>query len=481
MVSIIEVTDKAQLRRFVDYPNELYKDVPQFVPATYGDDLSDWDRSKNPAFEYCDARCWLAMRDGEIVGRIGAIHSRKANDKWGANRLRFTQVDFIDDPEVSSALFRTVEAWAKELDCAVHGPLGFTDMDREGMLVEGFARRSCFFTYYNYPYYIDHMAALGYVKDVDWIEELITVPEDEATIQRWEKISDFVLKRHRLHIHEARSRLSYLPLLKPFFELAQKLMAERANECNALRTMPRNTRGQSLLSGNVFCGHCGGRLTLTTNGTTRINAAGEKVGRKRIRYVCYNKTRKRSNCDGQTGYTMHILDKMVTDILHQVFDRMRSVEENEIISRTHRSAMVSLKKRLADAKAESAKAAKEYESLKLEIIKAVQGESAFPMEVLSELVNNARTRMLDANAQLTELNEEVEKSNQRIEAIKADYRRIMEWSEMFDGSDMDVKKMIAGYIIKRVDVYSDYRLHIELNMSFAQFELGLGSQEINPA
>ena len=260
------------------------------------------------------------------------------------------------------------------------------------------------------------------------------------------------------------------------FELAQKLMAERANECNALRTMPRNTRGQSLLSGNVFCGHCGGRLTLTTNGTTRINAAGEKVGRKRIRYVCYNKTRKRSNCDGQTGYTMHILDKMVTDILHQVFDRMRSVEENEIISRTHRSAMVSLKKRLADAKAESAKAAKEYESLKLEIIKAVQGESAFPMEVLSELVNNARTRMLDANAQLTELNEEVEKSNQRIEAIKADYRRIMEWSEMFDGSDMDVKKMIAGYIIKRVDVYSDYRLHIEFNMSFAQFELGLETE-----
>lgn len=140
--------------------------------------------------------------------------------------------------------------------------------------------------------------------------------------------------------------------------------------------------------------------------------------------MCYNKTRKRSNCDGQTGYTMHILDKMVTDILHQVFDRMRSVEENEIISRTHRSAMVSLKKRLADAKAESAKATKEYESLKLEIIKAVQGESAFPMDILSELVNNARTRMLDANAQLTELNKEVEKSNQRIEAIKADYRRI---------------------------------------------------------
>ena len=94
MVSIVEVTTKAQLRRFVDYPNQLYRGVPQFVPATYGDDLSDWDRQKNPAFSYCDARCWLAERDGEIVGRIGAIRSRKANEKWGTNRMRFTQVDF---------------------------------------------------------------------------------------------------------------------------------------------------------------------------------------------------------------------------------------------------------------------------------------------------------------------------------------------------------------------------------------------------
>lgn len=122
MVSIVEVTTKAQLRRFVDYPNQLYRGVPQFVPATYGDDLSDWDRQKNPAFSYCDARCWLAERDGEIVGRIGAIRSRKANEKWGTNRMRFTQVDFIDDPEVSAALFAAVEDWARELGCtAVHG------------------------------------------------------------------------------------------------------------------------------------------------------------------------------------------------------------------------------------------------------------------------------------------------------------------------------------------------------------------------
>ena len=220
MVSIIEVKTKKQLRCFVDYPNQLYRDVEQFVPATYGDDLEDWDRSKNPAFAYCDARCWLAYRDGEVVGRIGAILSRKSNEKWGTNRLRFTQVDFIDDPEVSRALFATVENWAREIGCtAVHGPLGFTDMDREGMLIDGFDRRGCFFTYYNFPYYKEHMAALGYVKDVDWIENLISVPTDERIFQRWEKIANYVLRHHHLHVYEVHNRLGYLPLLKRFFKL----------------------------------------------------------------------------------------------------------------------------------------------------------------------------------------------------------------------------------------------------------------------
>lgn len=220
MVSIVEVTTKAQRRLFVDYPNQLYRDVPQFVPATFDDDMSDWDPKKNPAFAYCDARCFLAYRDDQIVGRIGAILSRKANEKWGTRRMRFTQVDFIDDPEVSRALFDTVEQWAREKGCnEVHGPLGFTDLDREGMLVEGFDRRSCFFTYYNYPYYIDHLTALGYGKDVDWVENYITVPYDEKTLQRWQRLSDFVLRRYNLHVFNARTRLSYFPILDKFFDL----------------------------------------------------------------------------------------------------------------------------------------------------------------------------------------------------------------------------------------------------------------------
>lgn len=257
------------------------------------------------------------------------------------------------------------------------------------------------------------------------------------------------------------------------FQLAQKLMEERVNEYNEKRTMPKNTRGQSLLSGNVFCGHCGGRLTLTTSGTVRTNANGEKIGRKRIRYVCYNKTRKRAECSGPTGYTMHILDKLVTDVLHEIFNRMEAVSEDEIISRTHRSAMVTLKERLAAAKAESAKATKDYDSLKAEVVKAIQGTSSFSMDVLSELVENARNKMMEANEALTSLNTELAENESKLDQIKADYHRILKWSEMFDSSDMEVKKMIAGYIIKRVYVYQDYRLRFELNMDIAQFNMGI--------
>ncbi len=226
MVSIVEVTTKAQRKLFVDYPNRLYQDVPQFVPATFDDDMSDWDPKKNPAFAYCEARCWLAYRDGGIVGRIGAILSHRANEKWGTKRMRFTQVDFIDDPEVSKALFDTVEQWALEKGCnEVHGPLGFTDLDREGMLVEGFDRRSCFFTYYNHPYYIDHLTALGYGKDVDWVENYITVPYDEKTLDRWQRLSDFVMKRCNLHIYQARTRLDFVPMFGKFFKLVNKAYA----------------------------------------------------------------------------------------------------------------------------------------------------------------------------------------------------------------------------------------------------------------
>ena len=223
MLEIREVRSRAQLRRFVGYPNTLYKGVPQYVPAMLDDDMSDWNPKKNPAFEYCDARCWLAYRDGEIVGRIGAILSRRANEKWGTKRMRFTQVDFIDDMEVSAALFGTVEAWAREKGCdEVHGPLGFTDLDREGMLVEGFDRRGMFITYYNFPYYIKHLEALGYAKDVDWVELLIDIPYDEHTCTRLDKLAERVMRFSNLHVARVESRRAYRSLVEKVFRLVNE-------------------------------------------------------------------------------------------------------------------------------------------------------------------------------------------------------------------------------------------------------------------
>ena len=220
MVEIREVTTKRQLRQFVSFPNALYRDVPQYIPPVFADELDDWNPGKNPAFSYCEAKCWLALREGRVVGRIGAILSRRANEKWGFNHMRFTQVDFIDDYEVSAALFRTVEEYARQMGCdAVHGPLGFTDLDREGMLVEGFDRRGMFITYYNHPYYADHLNRLGYAKDVDWVEFLIDVPYDEHTCTRLDKLAERVKRYSNLRVAEVRSRREYRPLVESVFHL----------------------------------------------------------------------------------------------------------------------------------------------------------------------------------------------------------------------------------------------------------------------
>ena len=226
MVEIREVRTRRDLRRFVNYPNVLFRNVPQYIPPLIGDDLSDWDPKKNPAFAYCEAKCWLALRNGKVVGRIGAILSRRANEKWNLNRMRFTQVDFIDDFEVSSALFKAAEDFAREKGCdEIHGPLGFTDLDREGMLVEGFDRQSMFITYYNFPYYVEHLTRLGYVKDVDWVEMLINVPYDERTVTRLDKLAERVMRYSNLHIAETRSRRDYKPLVEKVFRLVNTAYA----------------------------------------------------------------------------------------------------------------------------------------------------------------------------------------------------------------------------------------------------------------
>ncbi|MEG1525540.1 MAG: hypothetical protein RRZ24_05265 [Clostridia bacterium] len=201
MIIIKEALTKREFVAFMEFPLDLYRDCPYYVPDILASQVADMLRDKNPAFAYCDAKCFLAMRDGKIVGRICGILNNKANDKFRRKYLNFSHVDFIDENEVVDALFDAVEGWAHMLGCeAIHGPLGFSDMDREGMLVEGFDRMSLFYTYYNYPYYLQQMERRGYIKEVDWIEFRLKLPQ--KLNPKITQLSDYIKTKKKLHVVE---------------------------------------------------------------------------------------------------------------------------------------------------------------------------------------------------------------------------------------------------------------------------------------
>lgn len=194
-VEIKEVLTKSDMKKWVDFPNKLYKGVKNFVPFLFSDEMATFSPKSNPAYEFCETKLFLAYRDGKIVGRIGGLINHAYNKKWDKNAIRFTRFDFIDDMEVSKALFDAVVSWGKEHGfTTIHGPIGFTDMDHEGMLVDGFDEMSMFITFYNHPYYIKHMENLGLVKDVDWVEYQVMIPEKAD--ERLERISNHLIKRN---------------------------------------------------------------------------------------------------------------------------------------------------------------------------------------------------------------------------------------------------------------------------------------------
>ncbi|WP_444354732.1 N-acetyltransferase [Prevotellamassilia timonensis] len=204
-VEIKKVTTKSELKRFIRFNYEFYKDNPYSVPDLYDDMLNTFSPKKNAAFEFCEADYFLALRDGKIVGRVAAIINRRANEKWNRKTVRFGWIDFVDDMEVSAALIDTVKQWGKERGMTeIEGPLGFTDMDAEGMLVEGFDQLSTMATIYNYPYYPQHMERLGLSKSADWVEMKIYVPD--AIPEKHRRISDIIAKRYNLHIRKLKSK-----------------------------------------------------------------------------------------------------------------------------------------------------------------------------------------------------------------------------------------------------------------------------------
>lgn len=202
MVKIKRVETKRELKRFIQFYYDLYRNCEYAVPYLYADEISTLRRDKNPSFECCEAEYFLAMRDGEVVGRVAAIINHRANERWNRRQVRFGWFDFIDDIEVSTALLKAAEEWGLEKGMTeIAGPLGFIDTDREGMLIEGFDQLSTMYVNYNYPYYARHLERIGgFEKDNDYLEYRIEVPE--AVPEKFAKVTGMVRSRYGLTVHK---------------------------------------------------------------------------------------------------------------------------------------------------------------------------------------------------------------------------------------------------------------------------------------
>lgn len=218
MITVREVKTKKQQREFLNFPLELYKDNPCFVPPLYGDEKKIF--SKNYVYnDMCDAVYYNAYRGDEMVGRISGIIQKASNRIRDEKRVRFTRFDSIDNQEVANALFKAVEEWAiaKGMDTAC-GPLGFSDLEREGLLIDGFDQLSTFEEQYNADYYPRLIENCGYTKEVDWTESKLSVPDDEDG--SLEKMAAYIMERYELHIGEAKNVNDFLKkYADPFFEL----------------------------------------------------------------------------------------------------------------------------------------------------------------------------------------------------------------------------------------------------------------------
>lgn len=217
-VEIREVKNKRDLKIFVRFPFTLYKDNEFWIPSIIKNEMEVLNSKKNPDFEYCEAKYWLAYKDNQLVGRIAGIYNKKYVEKWKNKYANFSRFDFIDDEEVSKALFDRVEAWAKSKGMeGIHGPLGFTTFDHQAILIEGFDEMPTSASVYNYEYYPVHLDRLGCEKEVDYIEFKINVPKEIP--EKVERITNIVLKREKLKLIKSKSKRTLLFYAKQLFHV----------------------------------------------------------------------------------------------------------------------------------------------------------------------------------------------------------------------------------------------------------------------
>jgi len=218
MIEIREVKTWLDSIRFTEFPNKMYRQVPAYVPALSLDERNVFNPKVNPVFEYCDAIRYLAYKDGKLVGRIAGIINHKWNEDKGIKTGRFSRIDMIDDIEVTKALLDKVTEWVKGFGLTdLIGPIGFTDLDRQGMLVDGFDQLNMFITIYNHSYYKDHLETLGFVKDVDWIEKKVTWPTELS--EKIKRGAEIARKRYGYELIKCKTKKEVFKYIYEAFDM----------------------------------------------------------------------------------------------------------------------------------------------------------------------------------------------------------------------------------------------------------------------
>ena len=224
-LEIKRVDTKKDLKKFLDFQLKLYKGNKFWCPPMRMDEMDTLSRVKNPAFDFCEAEYWIVIRENEVVGRIAGIINHKSNERWNEKLVRFGWIDFIDDVSVSKTLIDTVTEWGRTKGMkGIHGPLGFSDMDNEGMLIKGFDELATLASIYNYPYYNTHMEKLGFTKAVDWVQYEFTIP---PTIpDKVDRLSLLVQEKYHLRLFKAKKAKDLLPYAPKMFETLNKAFSE---------------------------------------------------------------------------------------------------------------------------------------------------------------------------------------------------------------------------------------------------------------
>jgi len=249
---------------------------------------------------------------------------------------------------------------------------------------------------------------------------------------------------------------------------AQEIMSKRNTDAADKRTYPMNTESRCLLNGKVYCADCGSRLIVATNGRYIIEN-GEKM--KKLRYVCYGKSRKQTDCKGQTGYSAHRLDDAVDGVIRHIFENMRSIPKSEVVN----SGLVALQQeqesRYKAAGRDYTKTAAELTELKAEVIKTIRGESKFAPELLNELISQTEAKLAEIEAARNTAKQELDGCKYRIEEMQVRYDEVISWTELYDAADLAAKKMIVANLINRVEIGENYKIHIDLNIDLKHFNI----------